>query len=130
MTRRRSNHTRAPGAMDTILEEAGVTELDTFTITESHIKLLRRTNIDWNDREYGAPCMNCKRPYGNGDVEGDIAEILGWGTDDDGCLSEEQGMSAHHLHREMQIVLQILVNNPLGLNGEWKRVGNKWEQRF
>jgi hypothetical protein len=50
---------------------------ESFTVTEEHIKLLRRTVISWNDCEFGAPEIDCKRPYGNSYVYGDIAEILG-----------------------------------------------------
>jgi hypothetical protein len=53
---------------------SGVTE---FTVTEDHLKLLRRAYIGWDDCEFGAPGIDPKRPYGNSDVIGDIAEILG-----------------------------------------------------
>jgi hypothetical protein len=33
--------------------------------------------ITWDDCEFGAPACDCKRPYGNSDVYGDMAEILG-----------------------------------------------------
>ena len=39
-----------------------------FTVTDEHLKLLRRANVDWDDCEFGAPAIDCKRPYGNGDV--------------------------------------------------------------
>lgn len=50
----------------------------TFTLTEDHIKLLSRAYIGWEDSEFGAPSIDCKRPYGNSYVEGDVAEILEW----------------------------------------------------
>jgi len=30
-----------------------------------------------NNDEYGAWCIDCKRPFGNSDVEGDMIEMLG-----------------------------------------------------
>jgi len=32
----------------------------------------------WYGCETGAPGLDCKRPYGNSDVEGDVCEILCW----------------------------------------------------
>lgn len=49
---------------------------DSFAVTEEHIKLLKRAVVSWNDCEFGAPEIDCKRPYGNSYVYGDIAKIL------------------------------------------------------
>ena len=49
----------------------------TFTVTEQHIKLLKAATLRWDDCEFGAPAIDCKRPYGNSDVCSDMAEILG-----------------------------------------------------
>lgn len=51
----------------------------TFTVTDDHLKLLRRASVGWSDCEFGAPEIDPKRPYGNSNVLGDIAEILGLG---------------------------------------------------
>jgi len=52
--------------------------------------------------EYGTPGLDCKRPFGNGDVEGDILDILGWepeGDDgDDVCYSRAQKEYARALY--------------------------------
>jgi hypothetical protein len=48
-----------------------------FTVTDEHLRLLRRAYVGWDETEFGAPGINAKRPYGNSDVYGDIAEILG-----------------------------------------------------
>ena len=82
--------------------------MNTFTITEDHLKLLRRACVGWEDCEYGAPSIDCKRPYGNSFVEGDIAEILGWKTKDDE-LSDEQYDRAVQIHSETQTALQIVL---------------------
>ena len=90
----------------------------TFTITDDHLKLLRRAYIGWDDCEFGAPAIDCKRPYGNRDVVGDIAKILGWetfDTDDGAVLPKGSSDKAVRLHRELQTVLQIAV-----VTGEFK----------
>lgn len=89
----------------------------TFEVTEDHRRLLRRMCIGWEDCEYGAPAVDCKRPYGNSGVTEDICEILGWDYDEDDGPSREQADRARAIHEEMQVVLQILVNTaalPLG----------------
>jgi hypothetical protein len=75
---------------------------DRFTVTEDHRKLLRRLNIGYDEwTEGGAPEVDPKRPYGNGDLYGDMREILGRPDAPDGELIE--------LHKQMATVLQILV---------------------
>lgn len=86
---------------------------DTFTVTDEHIKLLRRAYVGWEDCEYGAPSIDRKRPYGNSGVAGDIAEILGWDWDD--SLTDEQVDRARELHKETQTALQIFL-----ITGEMK----------
>ncbi len=52
-------------------------EPDRFILTDEHVKLLRQANVSWDGCEFGAPGIDPKRPYGNGDVHSDIVEILG-----------------------------------------------------
>ena len=86
-----------------------------FEVTEDHIRLLRAAYVGWDDCEYGAPAVNCKRPYGNSspNVEPDIAKLLGWALEgDDGdepCLSEQQRDRARTLHEETRHALQIFL---------------------
>lgn len=79
-----------------------------FTITEDHIKLIQHLEIIWWDCEFGAPAVDPKRPYGNSDVEEDIAHILGWEL-----LTTEQNIEArieaNKLHKELKQVLQIVL---------------------
>ncbi len=49
----------------------------TFTITLTHLMLMQKMYVGWNDDEFGAPEINPKRPYGNSAVLVDVAEILG-----------------------------------------------------
>lgn len=85
-----------------------------FTITEDHLRLLRRAWVSWNDCEFGAPGIDPKRPYGNGDVIHDMSEILGVEsveTDDDGD-HWPPGTTAKltKLHRDTEKVLQIALS--------------------
>lgn len=103
-----------------------------FQIKEEHLKLLKNFNVDWYNSEYGAPMINPKRPYGNSDVELDIAEILEWEIKNNE-LSDEQSNEASKLHEETKIALQIclsLLKFETGLYGtedpflsdNWKKI--------
>ena len=48
----------------------------TLIVKESHLKLLKELNISWDGCEFGGPCVDPKRPFGNSDVYKDMAEIL------------------------------------------------------
>jgi hypothetical protein len=81
-----------------------------FTVTEDHLKLLRRMFVGWDNCETGAPCIDPKRPYGNSDVETDIVEILGWPIKDpDEGPTDKQKEKASKLHKETQAALQITL---------------------
>lgn len=78
-----------------------------FTVTEEHLKLARAMRMRYEDGvEFGAPAVDPKRPYGNGDVYADMREILGRPSveEDDADRDELFG-----LHREMETVLQIAL---------------------
>ena len=83
-----------------------------FAITDQHLKLLNRMWFSWETCEFGAPCVDPKRPYGNSEVFVDIAEIIGLPmpdreNDKEFTLAEIKLMDA--IHREMETVLQIGV---------------------
>lgn len=82
-------------------------------ITEEHLKLLKKAYWRYDEAEYGAPCINPKRPYGNSDVEEDIAEILGWKLFENKYgeteLSKEQSDEANKLHRELLDVIKQII---------------------
>lgn len=78
-------------------------------ITEAHLKLAQRMYVDWDSYEYGAPAIDCKRPYGNSDVEKDILEILGLPYPEDGELPEHLSDYARQIHEEMRDVLQVCL---------------------
>lgn len=80
-------------------------------ITDDHLKLARRLNVVWQaDMEWGAVEFgDAKRPFGNGDMPGDVAEILGWETGPDRELTPEQATAAKRLHFEMGYVAKALL---------------------
>jgi hypothetical protein len=82
--------------------------MKTFEIKEEHLLLLQKAYIGWDNCEYGAPSIDCKRPYGNSDVENDIAEIFGWEIDE--YLTEVQSRIARNLHEETKTTLQICLS--------------------
>lgn len=114
---------------------------DTFVLTEQHIRLLRSAYVDWNDVEWGAPSIDPKRPYGNGDVIRDIWEELEpdgeW--DDDYGLPRNMTPEEWHelreayetLHRETETALQVILStgsfepgryvSPSYFSTEWRR---------
>ena len=107
-------------------------------VTEDHIKLLRRAYITWEDCEFGAPAIDCKRPYGNSSVLIDIAEILGIAIPKEDDWEWPEGVEARmrQLHRETQTVLQIILStgemkpglyalpDGIGQYGiDWQRIG-------
>lgn len=89
-----------------------------FILKEEHLKLLRKMCVRWGDCEFGAPAIDCKRPYGNSDVYKDIAKILGIKgdiVDDREVFSLEQINLMKELHEETEIALQIVL-----LTGEFR----------
>jgi hypothetical protein len=82
-----------------------------FTLTAEHLELARRMYVEWDNCEYGAPAINPKRPYGNSDVEGDIAEILGWAWEDTDERAQAESERARAIHCEMETVLTILLGH-------------------
>ena len=59
-------------------------------------------NLYRNNDEYGAIGVDCKRPFGNSDVEGDILSIIGGKPEGEGgCWSEGQREYAAALYRNL-----------------------------
>jgi hypothetical protein len=84
-----------------------------FVVTENHLKLVKRMNIGYDEyTEFGAPGVSPKRPYGNSDVYGDIAEILDIAPKqgkDETYFTSEQEEYMRKIHIETEKVLQIGV---------------------
>jgi len=85
-----------------------------FKLTKQHLDLIRKMNVGYNDCcEFGAPAIDPKRPYGNGDVYGDISEILGVTPDsvedDEKIYSSAQEEEMLKLHIETAKALQVIL---------------------
>ena len=84
-----------------------------FTVTEEHLRLLRRAYVWWGEGEFGSPAIDPKRPYGNSNVFRDIAEILDESyvepDDEETDLSPDAEWRYLRLHVETAIALQIAL---------------------
>lgn len=97
-----------------------------FTVTEDHLKLMSHFWVGWCDDEYGAPEIDPKRPYGNGDVPSDIARILGW----EGEI-EYDDPRARQIHEETKTALQIALRVGYFKAGTYAKINaysEDWEQ--
>lgn len=91
-----------------------------FTMTDQHIKLLRAMNVGWSADEFGAPCIDPKRPYGNGDVYGDMLRILyGHAPGENATYGAVLVRLFDRLHRETETALQIVLATGVMEPGEY-----------
>lgn len=98
-----------------------------FTLTDEHITLLREMSVGWEGypgSHGGAPIIDPKRPYGNSDVERDIAETLGWPIDEDEGLTDEQAERARDLHAEMEYALMVALQAGTFTPGRYRNTHN------
>lgn len=115
-----------------------------FEIKPEHLKLLQRAYVDWEDCEFGAPSIDCKRPYGNSSVVEDVFEIIHgkpkavmqigdktYNIDtEDFEIPEELRDELTKLHKETETALQICLftqkfeigNYESEEYGEWNKV--------
>lgn len=84
-----------------------------FFVTKDHIKLVRSFVVRWEDCEFGAPAIDCKRPYGNSSVYSDMCEILG--IDEDSADYD----SLRKMHEETQIALDIFLKTGRMVSGRY-----------
>lgn len=89
---------------------------DCFELTEDHLKLIKRMNISYDEYcEFGAPCVDPKRPYGNSQVFDDIGEILGLephdGSPEEPEFSGLQMTQMRRIHRETETALQVILSS-------------------
>lgn len=83
-----------------------------FTVKEEHLKLMQRMNVDWHDCEFGAPAIDCKRPYGNGAVFQDMIEILGLEKKPTTSGSLRASINQKRLERVRAVVFEAVKNEP------------------
>ncbi len=100
-----------------------------FLLTPAHIALAKRLSITWDDADNGAPGANTLRPYGNSSLMTDIASAIGYrqcGGDE--WYSDDEERYLENLHREMHLVLQIILHTGQMKAGIYKkpRVTEEW----
>lgn len=85
-----------------------------FTVTPAHLTLLKRLSFvhDWGDYYVGGAAVSRRRPYGNSDIYGDLAELAGipepnWDEGEDWTEPQIQHMLG--LHYDMAQVLNLAV---------------------
>lgn len=90
----------------------------TEEITREALKLLKNANWEWSNCEAGAPSIDCKRPYGNSNVAGDVAELLGldWDGEDEAM---EDRLLGHH-HETLGALTEILRTLPTTFGGTYE----------
>jgi hypothetical protein len=106
-----------------------------FTVTEDHLKLLRRLYVNWWDPGegyYGGASVNAKRPYGNSYVGRDIAEIVDAPDEDweyeDGrkaYVTDEADERFKRLHVETMVALQVVLSAGEFRPGRY-RLADRW----
>lgn len=99
-----------------------------FTVTDEHLRLLQHAYVFWDETEFGAPSIDAKRPYGNSDVIGDIAEILGvpaseWADDEEMNPSVDAEWRFLRVHVETAVALQIALFTREFRTGRYVRDG-------
>lgn len=110
-----------------------------FVLRQAHLSLMREATIDWNEMEAGAPTIDPKRPYGNGDVARDVAHILGWPTapldpdlpDYNEDFARVITKEAMKIHQEMQWALEVVLQTQAFVLGTYERpeYGGIWQRR-
>ena len=106
-----------------------------FRVTELHMKLLPQLWFGYDAyTEFGAPEVDPKRPYGNSDVYGDIAEILGIVANEDEygdpVFIQNQMDEMLTIHKQMTTVLNIMVRNNGVAPGDYEAsaYGQDWRR--
>jgi hypothetical protein len=86
-----------------------------FVMTHAHLRLLRRMNVCWNDAR-NAPVLNIVRPYGNSEIEQDIANAIGFSDRYDEEANDYLDRPKKEIeyinlvHRQMQYALQAALD--------------------
>lgn len=78
-------------------------KIDPWRLSKYHLDLLKAAYWRYEDCEFGAPAMDCKRPYGNSDVITDIREITESTASSDDLIE---------LHESLCQALWLIFQNP------------------
>lgn len=101
--------------------------MKTFNLTDAHLKLLKRANISETGIEWGSVGIDGKRPFGNGDLYRDIAEILGMPYDEGNESLRDYLIS---VYRQLGDALEIVLHNQKFETGTYKEINyGEWEKQ-
>lgn len=100
-----------------------------FNLTHEHLRLLRNATVVWEPGECGAPAVDPKRPYGNGNVAKDVARLLEWTWDGDE-MSDAMADRAERLHAETALALQICLSLGQFKVGRYERAAGYGEREW
>ena len=103
---------------------------ETFTLKKEHLSLLRKAQWYWEDAEFGAPAIDCKRPFGNSNAIIDILEILDKENDDrpyyvDG-FSDNEKAEAREVYEELLTAIQVILYTRSFVLGKYKKIADCW----
>jgi hypothetical protein len=99
-----------------------------FKLTEAHLKLLQRAYISESDIEWGSPMIDGKRPFGNGDLHQDVADILGLPYDDE---NESLRDYIDSVYAQLGTALQIVLRTQSFIPGDYESddYRNNWVKK-
>jgi hypothetical protein len=87
-----------------------------FRLKPIHLHLLKHMRVRWTNEEYGAPCFDAKRPFGNSDVESDMHELAPY-------METEDIIAAYH---ELSTALEIILSLQTFEVGDYQNVKGSW----
>lgn len=104
-----------------------------FTLVNAHLELLRNANVEWGGGQWGTPCIDSKRPYGNSNLHKSMLEILGLNVeieDEYEGVSEGVAEMLEGLHRQTKTALQIVLSTGKFEAGVYEAddYGRKWRK--
>lgn len=104
--------------------------METFILKEEHLTLLSAGFFEFDGScEFGSVGLDCKRPFGNSDVIGDMAKILGYKQNEDGKVPEKQEDEMIRLYQELGTAMNVIFSTKSFKLGKYKckdKYSNEW----
>ena len=105
--------------------------METFTLTEAHLKLLDNLYIRFDDGMYdGVASGDIKYPYGDSMIMDSVAKIIGVRPDDgqdlDEPLTSKEEKICRKAHEETATALQIVLHTKRFLPGKYRLKDHRW----
>ena len=117
-------------------------KIKTFTITDEHLKLISKLQLNWDYNKIGAPVFDAEKPYGNKDVYRKMIEILDWKVEvvlnnetfdyfsDNDKLPKALEDKLYNLHRELETAIEICIRRLSFETGTYRteEYSSDWEK--